>query len=73
MASRQHSVGNEPSHVHKQVCALLGSYDMASSADLVLGLAGWYYAPLAAQNAVCVAPKGPARSPLLCCQRLPLP
>jgi len=68
-------VGNEPSHdVHKQVYAVLVSFDMASSADLVLGLAGESSAARADCSLSCATPPNCyAGSPLLCCQCLPLP
>jgi len=74
-ARGQHSVGNEPLHdVHKHMYALLASFDMASSADLVLGLAGELSAARADCSLSCAAPPNCyAGSPLLCCQCLPLP
>ena len=53
-ARGQHSVGNEPSHdEHKQVYAVSVSFDMASSADLVLGLAGEWSAAHADCSLLC--------------------
>ena len=74
-ARGRHSVGCEPSHdVHKQVNAVLFSFDMASSADLVLGLAGELSAARADCSFPCATPPNcSAGSLLLCCQCLPLP
>ena len=47
-------MGNEPSHdVHKQMYAILASFGMASSVDLVLGLAGEWSASRADCSLLC--------------------
>ena len=72
---RQHSVGNEPLHMRTNRYMRVQSVStMASSADLVLGLAGKWSPAQAECSLSCAAPpKCCAKSPLLCCQSLPLP